>query len=339
MTDFIVNEGIYLLALLALPFLLALIIFIGVRSSRAVPLWFSSNEFILHHPWIRAAARVLAVLLMGISLIGISLGGRSERTIATYGREIYILLDVSASMMTEDVKPNRLEKVKRELKRMVTSLKGDKFGLIVFTSDAFVQCPLTNDKDAVNLFLDLVNPSQFSNTGTDFRAPLAMALDRFENVEKTDKRTSRCIVLISDGEDFGDSYESVLDRLKSKEIALFTVGVGTEAGGNVPEYVNGQKAGVKRDEQGNPAVSRVKDEGLKGIAESFGSTYFRVDEQMDNLDPIEDQIRMVSGSQTGSRQEKMAHNFYQVPLAGAFILLIFSMVFAPIRNPQKNTVS
>jgi Ca-activated chloride channel family protein len=339
MLDLLVNDGIYLLALLGIPFLLGVIYFTAHRSSRAVQVWFHQREVMLHAPYGRMAFRMAAVLLLGIALVGISLGGRSERTISTYGREVYILLDVSASMMTEDVKPNRLEKVRREMKQMISSLSGDKFGLIVFTSDAYVQCPLTNDKDAMLLFLDMVNPSQFSNGGTDFRSALAMALDRFEHVEKESKKTSRCVLLVSDGEHFGDSYESVLDRMKLQDITVFTVGVGTEAGGPVPDYQGGQKVGVKRGQDGQTAISTIQESTLRSIAEVFGTTYLRMDEQMDNLDPIEDQIRMVSASQTGSRAEKMKHNWFQVPLGMAFVLILLSMILAPLRRPEANSLS
>lgn len=310
------------------------------KSQRAMQLWFAPGEYSFYVPEAKLVMRIFAGFLLVVALVG-PYWGRTEQEVPVRGREVYILIDVSASMNTEDLQPTRLQKVKRELKKMIGQMNGDRIGLIVFTSDAYVQCPLTSDLNAANLFLDLVGTAQFSNSGTNFREALQTALVRFRESEdtlKVNQKLSRSIVLISDGEDFGDSYTSVIGRLKDHGITVFTVGVGTYAGGQVPLYRNGQKQGYMNGQDGSPAVSKLKDETLKDIASSFNTEYITIDDQFDNMDPVLDQIKLLS-SQELDRERRLAEvNQYQWFLAPAVILLIVTLFWMPF-GPRRRAGS
>lgn len=304
-------------------------VFAFVRSVRATTGWFNETDYHFLYPVFKLILRGVALLLIGLALMG-PYWGRLPEKVNKMGREVYFLLDVSASMMTEDIKPSRLAKIKKELKKAVTALKGDKMGLIVFTSDAYVQCPLTNDYRALLLFIDLVSSEQFSNTGTDFRAALSMALKRFTETEKAAMKMSRSIVLISDGEDFGETYTSVTERLKQEGIMLFTVGIGTYEGGRVPNFRRGKQDGWKKNSDGSPAISQLKDESLRNLAEEFGTQYHNIDQPVDDLGPIIDQVKLVSASIMDSQTELTKVNRYQFPLLLGIILFGVSMFWMPI---------
>lgn len=329
LSDFLVFKNYLPWVLLVIPAGVA-IIFVFLRTNRALNTWFHDDEPRVLFPVLRMILRGSGILLLAVALLG-PYGGRLPEKINRMGREVYILLDVSASMMAEDIKPSRLSKIKKELKKMVMELKGDKLGLIVFTSDAYVQCPLTTDYKAVLLFIDLVSSEQFSNTGTDFRTALSLALKRFTETEKNSKKVARSIVLISDGEDFGDTYTSVTERLKSEDIMLFTVGVGTYEGARVPNIRNGNVRGYKRNSDGSPAISQLNDASLQEMAEDFGTQYHRIDKPGDDLGPVIDQVKLVSSSVMDSGTELAKVNRFQIPLLLGFLVLAASMFLMPIR--------
>ena len=316
--------------LLVIPAIILLFLVFN-RSEKVILNWFKPSEVLLHTPVLKFGLRSLGFILLAVALIG-PYWGRMEQKVNVLGREVYILLDVSGSMNAEDLKPTRLEKVKQELRKMVESLKGDKIGLIVFTSHAYVQCPLTTDYKAVKLFIDLLKTDQFANTGTDFRSGLGMTLDRFINIEKTMDKITRSIIIISDGEDFGDNYASILDRLKDNNIKVFPVGIGTLEGAPVPDMDYGKKIGYKTNKDGTPAVSRLKEEALVELAGEFGTQYHKIDEQIDDLRPVTEQIKLLSASVLNSKIEQVKNNRYQYFLALGLICFTLSMFWMPIRR-------
>lgn len=333
--NFLVFPSYWPLIFVALPILVCIAV-LYVKSTRAMRIWFSPGEFSFFLPEAKMIFRGVALLLLLGALLG-PYWGRMEQQIAKLGREVYILVDVSASMNCEDIKPSRLEKVKKDLKRMVSQLPGDRIGLIVFTSDAYVQCPLTSDHKAVNMFLDLMGSYQFANTGTSFRAALRMAAERFEDTEKSARKITRSVVLISDGEDFGENYTSVIERLKNNDVNVFSVGIGTYAGSQVPKYVRGKKKGYMRAKDGSPAVSQLKDETLQDLSASFGTEYIRIDDQIDNLDAIADQIRLLSATVMDKENRLTSVNRFQWLLGGSLFFMVLSMFWMPFA-PAKRKV-
>lgn len=333
LSDFLVfpEYGLWLLLLIPAGFAAVLAF---SRSIQATTGWFNHGDYQFQYPLAKLVLRGTALILIGLALLG-PYWGRLPEKVNKMGREVYFLVDVSASMMTEDIKPSRLTKIKKELKKMITALKGDKMGLIVFTSDAYVQCPLTTDYKALLLFVDLVSSEQFSNTGTDFRAALSMALKRFTETEKATQKMSRSIVLISDGEDFGETYTSVTERLKSEGIMLFTVGIGTYEGGKVPNYRRGKLDGYKKNTDGTPAISQLKDESLRQLAEEFGTQYHNIDLAVDDLGPIIDQVKLVSASVMDSKSEMAKVNRFQIPLMAGILLFMVSLFWMPVATKRN----
>ena len=151
--------------------------------------------------------------LMIIALLGPSFGS-SKKEIKVIGKDIMIAIDLSESMNANDIQPSRLEKIKFELKKIIDEFSSDRIGIIMFSNEAYIQCPLTYDKNALNLFIETLNTELVPNSGTDFGPPLDLSLDKLltNKIQENDK--SKIIILISDGEDFGENTYEIVDKIR-----------------------------------------------------------------------------------------------------------------------------
>lgn len=322
-------ENIYWIILLPLMVFFTLVIYRRVKNITNA--WFSGYYIQFNVPLLKTGLRALALLCLFIALLG-PYWGRSDQSVNEMGREIYILLDLSASMNVDDMKPTRLDKVKKELNILLESLKGDHIGIITFASHAYVQCPITRDQKAVKMFLDLAETSQFAQTGTDLRGALYMALERFSNAEKRSDRVSRAIVLVTDGEDFGEGYISILDRLAKNNIKVFPVGIGTTDGAAVPELSNGKIRGHKHRQDGSIVISSLKDEGLQAIADKFDTPYIRLDNPAKNLKQLDEYIRTLSASSLATRTGKVENSKYYIFVGLALLCWIATLFIMPMEK-------
>ena len=179
----------------------------------------------------------------------------------------------------------------------------------------------------------MAETNQFAQTGTRFRAALSTAMDRFARVETATSNTSRAVILISDGEDFGETYASLIDRLQQAGIRVFTVGVGTYEGAPVPHQTsNGRQQGYKRYEDGTMAISRLNDNALRTIAEAFDTQYTILNNTYQNLSDLESQIYDITASPQETNRESVTFNQYQFFLFLAIMLIGISLFLMPVRK-------
>ena len=170
----------------------------------------------------KAIIRSAYFILFLIALMGPSFGDTS-REVKAIGKDIMICVDLSESMNANDIQPTRLEKVKFELKNLVDAFNSDRIGLIIFSSESFMQCPLTYDQGALNLFIETLGTNLVPNAGTDFGPPIKMALQKLSSEESTStQQKSKIIILLSDGEDFGENTLNNVSKLEENSIKLFT---------------------------------------------------------------------------------------------------------------------
>ncbi|MFN4146128.1 MAG: vWA domain-containing protein, partial [Runella sp.] len=173
--------------------------------------------------------RSIYFALMLMALLG-PFFGEPERDLVAEGKDIMVVVDISHSMTATDVPPSRLQKVKFELQRLTASLQGNRFGLILFSSNAFLQVPLTFDLSAFELFLQSLNTGRINGGGTDICSALELALQKFR---QSRSNTSKIILLFTDGENFGTCERKTLASLRQFDIQMMIVGVGTIAGGHL----------------------------------------------------------------------------------------------------------
>lgn len=212
---------------------------------------------------------LLAVLGLLIFALAGPRWGSHYQEISQQGVDIMVLMDVSNSMLVEDIKPSRLERARRELFDFLKILVGDRVGLVVFSGAAFVQCPLTLDYAALEMFLGQVTPGLVPVAGTDLGAAIETGVNSFDQKAKTDK----VIMLITDGEDNENRGLEAAQRAAKQGVKIFVFGIGDTSGGPVPA-VDG-KGGFRKDDSGKLILSKLDEDGLKKIASTTGGTYVR----------------------------------------------------------------
>lgn len=272
--------------------------------------------------FIKLFIRTIFFALLVIAFLGPSYGD-SKREVKSVGKDIMICVDLSKSMDAFDVQPSRLEKVKFEMKRVVEAFNSDRIGIIIFSSEAFMQCPLTYDQNALNLFIETMNTNLVPATGTDFAPPLRMALKKLDDEEggPSQSQKSKVIVLISDGEDFGEETSDIIKTIEDNDIKLFTLGVGTEEGSPI-----GTQRGYKTDRFGKTVVSKINSSALKELARQTGGQYFEINESRNEVSKLISTISKIEGQLRDTRFVDVSANRYFYFLLGALILLIFDVL-------------
>ena len=210
---------------------------------------------------------IVSMALMIFSLAGPRWGERFQE-VTQRGVDIMVCMDVSSSMLVEDIKPNRLESAKREVIDLINIIEGDRLGLVAFAGDAFLQCPLTLDYNALLMFLDQVSPDLIPVYGTDLGKAIDTASDSFDEKGLSDK----VILLITDGEDNEGEGFVAAKRAGELGIRIFVFGLGDPSGGPVPQM---EEEGFEKDDQGRLVLSKLDEKTLKDIASVSGGVYVR----------------------------------------------------------------
>ena len=281
----------------------------------------------LHTPYktvfIKLFIRSVFMALLIIALLGPTFGD-SKREIKSVGKDIMVCVDLSKSMDAFDVQPSRLEKVKFELKKIASAFNSDRLGIIIFSSEAFMQCPLTYDQNAINLFIETMNTGLVPSSGTDFGPPLKMALSKLEDNEgPSTQQKSKVIVLISDGEDFGEETNEITKEVEDKGYKLFTLGVGTERGSQISTG-----KGYKTDKQGNTVVSKLNTGSLKLLASKTDGEYFEINESRNDVNKLINTISKIEGQMRDARVVDASANRYYYFLLAALILLVLDILIS-----------
>lgn len=215
----------------------------------------------------KAVLSLAALALLVIALAGPRWGSHYQE-VRQKGVDIMLVVDVSPSMLVSDVKPNRLERAKREVQDFLKVVSGDRVGLVAFSGAAFVQCPLTLDYAALEMFLSQLDPGLIPVPGTDLGEAIDKAVASFDPQSATDK----VILLITDGEDNEGKGKEAADKARAKGVKIFIFGIGEPTGAPVPEAEGG---GFAKDESGKMVLSKLDEEGLKSIAAVTGGSYVR----------------------------------------------------------------
>ena len=230
-------------------------------------------------------------VLLIVSASGPRIGSRLQE-VEQKGREIIIALDVSNSMLAEDIKPSRLERSKQMINRMVDRMSNDKIGLIVFAGDAYTQIPITDDYPSVKMFLSGAGPDMVSKQGTAIGSAINLAVRSFSSTDNNEDQTrsvpSKAIVVITDGENHEDDAVGEAARAVEKGIKIYTVGLGDPNG--VPLPVSPGSSSKRRDSEGQVVVSKLNEKLLIEIAREGKGAYIpgdRINSLVDELDKLE----------------------------------------------------
>ena len=267
--------------------------------------------------------RVTFFTLLIISLLGPNFGIKEEK-VEVVGKDIMIAVDLSESMNANDIQPSRIEKVKFEIKKIVDEFSGDRIGIIMFSGEAFVQCPLTYDKNALNLFVETLNTGLVPNSGTDFGPPLELGLSKLQDENSGDNDfKSKIIILFSDGEDFGEDTDQSIEKIKENSLKLFSVGVGTDEGSKILDDFGN----FKKDNEGNDVITKLNSSSLRETADKTGGKYYEISKNKNEINQMITEIKNIKGDIIDQQTSNISENKYFYFLLSALVLVAIDFIF------------
>lgn len=266
----------------------------------------------------KAVLQLGAVALLAVALARPQFGSRVE-TVQSRGQDIMIAVDLSQSMLAEDVAPNRLERARLTVTRLLERLDGDRVGLVAFAADAFVQSPLTVDYRAAAMFLSAMHPDLMPIQGTDLGRAIEVSLGALEE----GARDERVLLIITDAEDHEAGYDEMIGALREMEGRVFVVSIGTAEGGPIPVFdERGNRQGFLRDEDGSVVTTRVGDDVLQELESEGRVQVIRAGGSAAALDDLIETIAAGDGEAIDARQITQFEEQYQIFLALALLLLV-----------------
>ncbi len=272
-----------------------------------------------------------AITFMIFSVARPQIGTKLEE-VKREGVDIIIALDVSLSMMAQDIQPSRLAKAKHEVSTFIDHLQGDRIGLIAFSGVAFVQCPLTLDYGAAKMFLDILDPSLIPTPGTAIGQAIAKAIESFEQKE----RKHKVLVLITDGEDHEGDVMKYAEEAERQGIVIYCLGIGSPKGEPIPvSEQGGVGVGFKKDRQGEVVITKLDEVALEKIALQTNGKYYRSTSGEEELNKIYGEISKMERKELGSMQYSQFEDRFQYLLVFAIILLALEAVL-PERKAVKS---
>mgnify|MGYP001795855180 CR=1 FL=1 len=276
-----------------------------------------------------------AIAALIFALVNPQVGTRFEE-VKREGIDVFIALDISKSMMAEDIAPNRFEKAKHEIGRFIDRLEGDRVGLITFSGLAFVQCPLTLDYSAAKLFLSDVEIGDIPTPGTAISEAISTASEAFVKKELKHK----VLVLITDGEDHESAPVAVAEEAAQAGMVIYTIGIGSPQGAPIPQYDSrGRRIGYLKDSNGQIVTTRLDVETLEKIAFSTGGQFFIASTGSSELSRIFTELAGVEKKELSSREFTQFEDRFQIVLAFALLLLLIEAFLSERRRQKRKAIS
>ena len=329
----------YLWGLLIVPLLT--IIFVWSRISRKKALRRFGNEGILAQlmPFSSKNRPVFKFMVLMLALAFIIAGiarpqfGSKLKKVKREGIELIIALDVSNSMMAEDIQPNRLERAVRAISRLIDKLKDDKIGLIVFAGDAYTQLPITSDYNSAKLFLNSVSPQIVPKQGTAVGAAINLAVRSFTPGGEANK----AVVVITDGENHEDDAVSAAKNAVDNGIVVHAIGMGLPQGSPIPVLLNGQKEYMK-DREGNVVITKLDEQMLEQIAGAGEGIYVRANNTEIGLNALFDEINKMEKEEMESRIYSEYEDQFQYFFAIALFLILLEFIILERKNKYLKNI-
>jgi Ca-activated chloride channel family protein len=272
----------------------------------------------LFKPILKIIVLCLAFVCLIIALVNPKIGTKLE-TVKREGVDIVFAIDVSKSMLAEDIAPNRLEKSKQLVTQIINNLASDRIGIIAYAAKAFPQLPITTDYAAAKMFLQSMNTDMLSSQGTAIDEAIQLARTYYDD----DEQTNRVLIIISDGEDHNNVASNVAEQASEEGIRIFTIGVGDIKGAPIPIKRNGIVLNYKKDNQGETVITRLNEETLKNIAAQANGIYINGTNTNQVVEEIRDILNKMDKKEFEAKQFAEYKDQFQWFLAlGLFFLFI-----------------
>ena len=267
------------------------------------------------------------IILLSLSIVSLVLGlmnpkiGTQLETVKREGVDIVFAMDVSRSMLAEDIAPNRIEKSKRLVSAIINQLASDRVGIIAYAAQAVPQLPITTDYAAAKMFLQALNTDMLSSQGTALDSAIDLAGTFFDDEDQT----NRVIFLISDGEDHSEEASNAASRAAKLGIKIFTFGVGTESGAPIPLKRNGIIESYKKDSDGEVVITKLNQNILQNIAASTGGIYQDGNNTQKVLDFVSEQLKAMDKKEFEAKKFVSFKDRFQAFLLAALIFLLIDL--------------
>jgi Ca-activated chloride channel family protein len=269
---------------------------------------------------------MIAFAFLVLALADPQTGSKMEK-VERRGIDVMIALDVSNSMLAEDIRPSRLERAKQAISKLIDRLDGDRIGIIVFAGKAYNQLPITTDYGAAKMFLSAINTNIVPVQGTAIADAVEMATGSFGQ-----STHNKAIIVISDGEDHqGDVLEKT-EAAAKKGIVVYAVGIGTTEGGPIPVYNGDIRTGYKKDRDGTTIITRLDDSLLQRIASIGKGMYVRITNSEEGWQKVFDDLNKIQKSELESRQFSDYEDRFQYFIGFSLLFLIFELVVFDKKN-------
>ena len=250
--------------------------------------------------------------------------GPKVRMTKSTGIDLVLAIDVSTSMLCEDIKPNRLERTKDAIAAFLEKLRGDRISLVAFAGQADILVEMTNDYAAVKNMLAGVHPSMFGTQGTSLSEAIRVSLEAFPDKMKT----AGAIVILTDGEDHEGELDAMIAKANKKGINIFTIGIGTNSGGPIPMYdANGTLVGYKQDSYNKEVITKANPQLLEDIAKKGKGNYYKGEDPLSALMEINRELRKLEKETFESKNEEGLEEQFQWILIFVIILMVVEIYY------------
>ena len=324
----------HLYALLMLPVFIVFFILMRYARKRAIEQFGDTSLMRYLMPQVSNYKHTTKFVLLLFALVFLIIGwsnpqwGTKKEKVKRKSVDVFVALDISQSMMAQDIAPSRLERARKFSQNLIDELKGERIGTIIFAGNAYLQVPLTTDYAAAQLFIKSANPNMAPSQGT----AIADAIDLAERSFEEENKNHKALVIITDGENHDNEALERAKEANSNGLLIFSVGVGTEKGSFIPTVIGG-RADYKRDKTGNPVRSSLNETMLKDLADAGDGVYFNLASGSDKVaEALRTRIDSVEKRELEQRVFNEYESYFQYFIAVALLLIIVEFLISYRRN-------
>ncbi len=319
------EDKTYFIYFIAIAILLVAFVLVLFWKRRKQKTFADSNLLEILSPEASPFKAVLKILTIALALSFLIIAlvnpkmGTKLKTIKREGVDIVFALDVSKSMLAEDIAPNRLEKAKQIISKIINKLGSDRVGIIIYAGNAYPLLPITTDQAAAKMFLQNADPDMVSSQGTAINEALKLAKSYYDD----DEQTNRYLFVVSDGEDHEKNVSYIADEATKEGIKIFTIGIGIPEGGPIPLKRNGTLIGYKKDRKGEVVITRLNDKTLQKIANEGNGEYLYGNNTAKTVEYIDELLLKADKKEFETKQFSDFKDQFQWFIGLGFLFLIF----------------
>ena len=272
--------------------------------------------------WIKFSLYALIFAMIVLALANPQIGSKLEK-VERKGVDLMIALDVSNSMLAQDIKPNRLARAKRAISKLVDELQGDRIGIVVFAGHAYVQLPITSDYSAAKLFINTIDTDVVPTQGTSIGQAINLSMEAFN-----ESKHEKAIIVITDGEDHDDDPVSAAELAAEKGVSIYTIGIGLPDGAPIPVFSNGKQTGFKKDLNGKTVVTKLDEITLQKVAAAGKGIYVRANNTTAGLKDVFQRINKMEKQKYETKEFSDYEDRFQYLIALAIFFLIIELLMS-----------